>query len=125
MVSHFLRWEGGSGRGQVGVGEGVVGLVLVGVVSEVGVVQMCMTRGHIFWCHTFWGGGLAGVRVVWVRVGGRVGVGGGGGGDGGVGWVGQGGLYEFYVLMCILSQEQQQQQYTSLLLTGLLTGVSR
>ena len=61
--------------------------------------------------------------MVWVRVGGRVGVGGGGGGDGGVGRVGQGGLYEFYVLMCILSQEQQQ--YTSLLLTGLLTGVSR
>ena len=79
-----------------------------------------MTRGHIFWCHTFWGGGLAGVRVVWVRVV--------------VGFVvvegvvmlvgGQGGLYEFYVFMSILSQEEQQ-QYTSLLLTGLLTGVSR
>ena len=22
---------------------------------------MCMTRGHIFWCHTFWGGGGAGL----------------------------------------------------------------
>ena len=34
--------------------------------------------------------------------------------------------YGFYVFMCFLSQqEEQQQQYTSLLLTGLLTGVSR
>ena len=32
----------------------------------------------------------------------------------------------FYVSMCFLSQqEEQQQQYTSLLLTGLLAGVSR
>ena len=23
-------------------------------------------RGHIFWCRTFWGGELAGGRVVWV-----------------------------------------------------------
>ena len=28
---------------------------------------MCMTRGHIFWCHTFWGEGLVWVRVVWAR----------------------------------------------------------
>ena len=61
-----------------------------------------------------WGG--AAVRVVWVR------------GVVGLVWmavkggeVGQGGLYEFYVFMCILSQQQD----TSLLLTGLLTGVSR
>ena len=32
--------------------------------------------------------------------------------------------YGFYGFTCFLSQEQQQ-QYTSLLLTGLLTGVSR
>ena len=32
--------------------------------------------------------------------------------------------YGFYVFMCFLSQEEEQ-QYTSLLLTGLLTGVSR
>ena len=25
-----------------------------------------LKRGHIFWCHTFWGGELAGGRVVWV-----------------------------------------------------------
>ena len=25
-----------------------------------------LIRGHIFWCRTFWGGGLAGGRVVWV-----------------------------------------------------------
>ena len=56
--------------------------------------------------------------------GGRVGLGDGGGGGSGVGWVGQDGLYEFYVFKCFLSQ-QPQQEYTSLLLTGLLTGVSR
>ena len=33
--------------------------------------------------------------------------------------------YGFYGFMCFLSQEEEQQQYTSLLLTGLLTGVSR
>ena len=55
--------------------------------------------------------------------GGRVGAGGGGGGGVGglVGFVRV--IYEFYVFMCFLSQEQQE--YTSLLLTGLLTGVSR
>ena len=48
---------------------------------------MCLTRGHIFWCHTFFGVGSG-----WGGVGeggGRVGVDGGCGGDG---WVGQDGL---------------------------------
>ena len=31
-----------------------------------GGVSMCLTRGHIFWCRTFWGGELALRRVVWV-----------------------------------------------------------
>ena len=61
-----------------------------------------LKRGHIFWCHTFWGGELAVGRVVWVL--GMVGVevsrcvwqgitffgvalfGVGGGADGGWGW---------------------------------------
>ena len=27
-----------------------------GLVGVEGVVLMCLTRGHLFWCHTFWGG---------------------------------------------------------------------
>ena len=46
-----------------------------------------------------------------------------GGGGGGGGGVGVGGLYEFYVFMCFLSLQHQED--TSLLLTGLLTEVSR
>ena len=47
LVSHFLGW--GAGRGQGGVG--------VGDVWDGGGVSMCLTRGHIFWCRTFWSGG--------------------------------------------------------------------
>ena len=47
LVSHFLGW--GAGRGQGGVG--------VGDVWGGGGVSMCLTRGHIFWCRTFWSGG--------------------------------------------------------------------
>ena len=45
-MSHFLEWGAGSGQGGVGVGDGWGGGV-----------SMCMTRGHIFWCRTFWSGG--------------------------------------------------------------------
>ena len=55
-MSHFLGWGAGIAQGGVGVGDGWGG----------GGVSMCMTRGHIFWCHTFWGGELAVGRVVWV-----------------------------------------------------------
>ena len=49
-MSHFLGWGAGIAQGGVGVGDGWGG----------GGVSMCMTRGHIFWCRTFLGGGLAG-----------------------------------------------------------------
>ena len=76
-MSHFLEWGAGSGQGGVGVGGGRVGRVGWGGGSV-------LTRGHIFWCRTSWGGGwadggggcggsgavggrgLMGVEVVWV-----------------------------------------------------------
>ena len=62
LVSHFLGWGAGRGQGGVGVGGGWGG----------GGVSICLKRGHIFWCRTFWsgewgcGGGLMRVGVVWV-----------------------------------------------------------
>ena len=63
-MSHFLGWGAGIAQGGVGVGDGWGG----------GGVSMCMTRGHIFWCCTFWSwggadggwgcGGLMGFGVV-------------------------------------------------------------
>ena len=61
-MSHFLRWGAGSAQGGVGVGD----------VWGVGGVSICLTRGHIFWCRTFWSGSwvcrgeLMGVGFVWV-----------------------------------------------------------
>ena len=84
-----------------------------------------LTRGHIFWCRTFLS------KISFNFIGGWPGWSGWSGGTGGMGGIVLR-VYEFemyygfYVFMCFLSQqEEQQQQYTSLLLTGLLTGVSR
>ena len=53
---------------------GVVGSV--GVLGVVVVVWTCLTRGHIFWCRTIWGGGAGWGRGGVDEWGGRVGVGG-------------------------------------------------
>ena len=78
-MSHFLGWGAGRGQGDVGVGGGWGG----------GGVSICLKRGHIFWCRTFWSGewgcgggsdegrgcvGVGGGSVVW----------GGGAGQGGL-----------------------------------------
>ena len=60
-----------------------------------------LTRGHIFWCRTFWGWacrlGSGGV----VEGGGRVGVGGVGGRDGRVGQSGLDVLHMGFMCLCV------------------------
>ena len=62
---------------------------------------MCMTRGHIFWCRTIWGGVAGWGRGGGGEGGGRAGVGGVGGGDGRVGQSGLVVLHMGFMCLCV------------------------